>query len=295
MIYMKPELILGSAVVAAVCSGIFSYLISRRQGNLQYVTRERKEWREEIRKIAMDIEGASYQKTLRTFIKLKVRINAFGDRNYFKYDEDGHIWEVIRQLEEKNPGKKELERQQRLLIDYLSLLLKADWERSKKEVRGNVYEAVSWFFEILAGGSFMMIIVKEGKEIKLLYMVMIAIFYTVYIFILKRILMYEIRVFIKSILGVTKSTKSYRARKSVGATIVLMGGMGILAAIYLYISGQLLSAMNVGEMYKLGLIYLGSIQLAELGFECVQILEEIDMIYRLNERVFNLRKRWGRC
>ena len=58
----------------------------------------------------------------------------------------------------------------------------------------------------------MMIIVKEGKEIKLLYMVMIAIFYTVYIFILKRILMYEIRMFIKSILGVTKNTKSYRAR-----------------------------------------------------------------------------------
>lgn len=74
MIPMKPELILGPAVVAAIFSGIISYLISRRQGNLQYITQERKEWREKIREIASAIDGASYKETLRTLTQLKVRI-----------------------------------------------------------------------------------------------------------------------------------------------------------------------------------------------------------------------------
>lgn len=43
---MDIDILLGSAVIAAIFSGLVSYIISRRQGSLQYITGERKEWRE---------------------------------------------------------------------------------------------------------------------------------------------------------------------------------------------------------------------------------------------------------
>lgn len=45
---MLTKIILGSTVIAAICSGMVSYIISKRQGNLQYITAERKEWREKF-------------------------------------------------------------------------------------------------------------------------------------------------------------------------------------------------------------------------------------------------------
>ena len=141
---MSIKTILSSAVIAAVFSGIVSYLISKRQGNLQYRTAERKEWREKIREIARQLDGASYKKTLRLFTELKVRINSFGNNGILKtYASDAHIWKVINELEEKKPSDKVLHQKQKQLIEYLSLLLKMDWERSKKEVRGNIYGVIS--------------------------------------------------------------------------------------------------------------------------------------------------------
>lgn len=45
---MIIKAMLGSAVIAAMFSGLISYLIFKKQGNLQYITAERKEWREKF-------------------------------------------------------------------------------------------------------------------------------------------------------------------------------------------------------------------------------------------------------
>ena len=89
---MEIKSIIGPAVIAAIISGIISYLSLWRKGNLQYITQERKEWREKMREIASALDGATYKKTLKILTKLKVRINAYGDENNYRYDEDGHIW-----------------------------------------------------------------------------------------------------------------------------------------------------------------------------------------------------------
>ena len=49
---MEIKSIIGPAVIAAIISGIISYLSLWRKGNLQYITQERKEWREKMREIA---------------------------------------------------------------------------------------------------------------------------------------------------------------------------------------------------------------------------------------------------
>lgn len=143
MVDMKT--LLGSAVIAAICSGLISYIISRREGNLHYITGERKDWREKMRSIARRLKGASYKETLKIMTELKVRINAFGNNGIsVKYSDDAHIWQVINDLENEKPSKQILELKQKQLIEYISLLLKTDWERSKKEVKGNLYEIASW-------------------------------------------------------------------------------------------------------------------------------------------------------
>ena len=85
---MTIESVIGPAVVATVISGVISYLSLRRKGNLQYITQERKEWREKMREIALALDGAAYKKTLKILTKLKVRINAYGDENNYTTPQD---------------------------------------------------------------------------------------------------------------------------------------------------------------------------------------------------------------
>lgn len=139
---MNLETILGSIVIGGIISGLVSIMINRRQSNLQYITAERKEWRKEIREISYKLCGASYKDTLLLLASLKTRINAFGN-NSNKYIEDAHIWELIKKIEMTKPSKEVLKIQQEQLIEYLSLLLKFDWERSKVEVKGNLFNYLS--------------------------------------------------------------------------------------------------------------------------------------------------------
>lgn len=150
---MIIKAMLGSAGIAAMFSGLISYLIFKKQGNLQYITAERKEWREKIRNIANELDGASYLQTLHIMTDLKLRINSFGNGNISSdYDKDAHIWEVINELENEKPSKKVLRIRQEQIIQYLTLLLKADWERSKKEVKGDINY-------IICGASYMFTII----------------------------------------------------------------------------------------------------------------------------------------
>lgn len=141
---MNNSVILGSAVIAAIISGGISYFTSRQQGKLQYITDERRKWREQIRKIAENLYGAAYEDTLKILVSLKVRINSLGNNGvHSSYVSDAHIWKVINEIESVQPTELDLKLKQKQLIEYISLLLKNDWERSKKEVRGNIYEAIS--------------------------------------------------------------------------------------------------------------------------------------------------------
>lgn len=67
-------------------------------------------------------------------VQLKTRINAYG-LNSIEVLEDAHIWRQIRKLEAYE--KKEYDDLKNQLILYLSLLLKYDWERSKKKFMEN--------------------------------------------------------------------------------------------------------------------------------------------------------------
>lgn len=132
------EIIFSSTVIVALITGIFSFISSKKQDALQYITAERKIWREEIRDIAKRISNADKKNMKKILVELKVRLNPYGQYYSKEYSNDYHIWEVIHKLENKDTCDDCYHKLRDLLVDYLALLLKYDWERSKDEAKGNI-------------------------------------------------------------------------------------------------------------------------------------------------------------
>lgn len=59
---MTRCLVLEILAIATIISAGISYITFRKSSNLTYITQERKEWREAIRRIAEKLEKCSYKK-----------------------------------------------------------------------------------------------------------------------------------------------------------------------------------------------------------------------------------------
>ncbi len=174
---MTLENILTSGVISAVIAGIFAFVQKYRNTRLKNITNERKMWRDDIRKLSEELQKADdYNSILSVLVKLKVKINAFGnvidyDNDYENiklsilnpndnchdldrqklinltkyYKNDAHIWKQIHLLESNDNKNIENKGQKTILIEYLSFLLKYDWERSKSEIlinRQSIYSNI---------------------------------------------------------------------------------------------------------------------------------------------------------
>lgn len=143
--------ILTSSIIASLISGMIAFFQFKKNNQLVFITGERQKWREDIRSIADRIVSSkSFEDMENVLVDLKVRINAYG-RNSGDVMQDSHIWNVIDKLEKHD---EEYEAAKKLLILYLSTLLKTDWERSKAEVQGNGYQMAMYFFVICGEISF---------------------------------------------------------------------------------------------------------------------------------------------
>lgn len=142
-------MILSSSVIAGVITVLFNYMASQKQNYIQNITKERQQWREEIRKIARSLSQEDDTVKIRIILTdLKVRINAYG----YADDEimhDSHLWKIIETIEHGN--ENEIKEYKGILIICLSNLLKYDWERAKQEVRGNIYLKVLITIQVVCG------------------------------------------------------------------------------------------------------------------------------------------------
>lgn len=161
---MSWELILTSTVIATIVSGLFAFYQNYRSNKISKITDERKAWRDDIRIISKNIMAYTNEHKLEKEItKLKVKINAYGNSTFYDkkdpeistnkiklcekikikkqkrkqdvlqtkyYINDSHIWKQIHILENNNYEQKDKKK----LVDYLSYLLKYDWERAKSEI-----------------------------------------------------------------------------------------------------------------------------------------------------------------
>lgn len=130
--------ILSSGAMGALIAAILKNIQTEKNNSLNYITEERKKWRSKIRKIGEKIQKCEYgDNSIKEYLwELSSNINAYGKSEKNNYEQDGHIWEIIEEL--KNAQDEEsFEEDKEILLSYLSLLLKYDWERAKREIRGS--------------------------------------------------------------------------------------------------------------------------------------------------------------
>ncbi|MBE5990672.1 MAG: hypothetical protein E7250_23475 [Paenibacillaceae bacterium] len=135
--------VIGSSAFGAVITFLFTWITNRKSNSLNYITDERRKWRDKIREIIIGIESVKYagkgNKSINKYlIQLEVNINPYGKYDRKDYIRDGHIWDKINKLSESKT-EIEFENNKNTLLEYLVLMLKKDWERSKNEVRGYSY------------------------------------------------------------------------------------------------------------------------------------------------------------
>lgn len=130
---MDLQIILELSAIVSFIGIIVSYFTFRKSSKLNYITQERKEWRESLRTIVEELERCPYDKRKQVLTKLKTRINTYGFCGKNE-KEDSHIWKQISIIE--GCKQNEYENCREKLILFLSLLLKDDWEKAKKEVNG---------------------------------------------------------------------------------------------------------------------------------------------------------------
>lgn len=101
-----------------------------KKNNLEYITKERSEWRKGIRLIIADLLADRNRRL--AISRLKAQINPYGinlpDESKDYYMKDGHIWKLLNSFTYNEEDCEKLSR-------YLELLLKYDWERSKNEIK----------------------------------------------------------------------------------------------------------------------------------------------------------------
>ena len=130
--------ILTSTVIATIISSLLAMTISDKKNKLKYITNERQRWRNQIREIGEKINNTDNKtEIINLLTPLKLRINSYGFEDKKNILHDGHIWEIIRKFE--SDTSYEVKTFKNRLIQYLSMLLKFDWERSKNETIGNIF------------------------------------------------------------------------------------------------------------------------------------------------------------
>lgn len=124
---------------SAVISALISYFANAKNNQLKYVTSERSEWRKEIKNIMSALMKCDKydDKAKKLLTDLKLRINFYGMKKEYPHDiclnyfRDEHIWKEILAIEQGEDFKHHRE----ILVEYVGLSLKFDWERSKHETK----------------------------------------------------------------------------------------------------------------------------------------------------------------
>lgn len=159
-------IILSSTVIVA----IIQFFQGNKGNHLQYITMERTEWRKSMKEIIQDVNSSNLKNIQKPLAALKSNLNGYGYHALDQYPAtekldymaDEHIWLEIEKIEKavKRKDKNAFECHKEKLIIGLIMLLKFDWERSKKEVYGGISIPIAIFLFLF--GMLLAFIAKFG-------------------------------------------------------------------------------------------------------------------------------------
>ena len=84
---------------------------------------------------ACEFSGQDEKNIEKYLVELELNINSCGWGNKKDIKEDAYIWDEINQVK-KVDNEGDFKKHKELLIYYISIMLKEDWDRSKNEVNG---------------------------------------------------------------------------------------------------------------------------------------------------------------
>lgn len=132
--------IISATLIATIITVLANLHTSRRKEFIDNIIIERREWRKYMQALVEKLQKTSDMHELNILLAdLKVRINAFGYADKDDYLWDGHIWDLVKKLENCEDTNGEFKDTKKKLIHCISCLLKYDWERTKAEITGNHY------------------------------------------------------------------------------------------------------------------------------------------------------------
>lgn len=87
--------ILASSTFATIATLFSTHLSDSKKNQIENITLERKEWRNNLGSIAIELEKAlDYDKIMESIVELKVNINTFGFCDYNDIHADGIVGSV---------------------------------------------------------------------------------------------------------------------------------------------------------------------------------------------------------
>ena len=144
--------ILNSALIVTIISGIISYFVAKRHDDVKHVAHNQERRRKRLRKLAYKIEGASYKDTLKYLALLKLEIDIGEEKDLLnKSVHDDPIGKLIADREAKQPSKQQLRLMQEKLVQYITLLLRYNWEQSEKKIKGNISSEIALLLYLATG------------------------------------------------------------------------------------------------------------------------------------------------
>lgn len=193
---LKPEIIV--AIITGIVSLITLLYKTNRESRLSRITDERTKWRDEIRKLSTAISIIDVEhmegKTKRIFYSklssLETRLNSYGinSKDYLK---DCHIWRCIENLRNDNDCTND---EKNRLIKFLSLLLKYDWDRTKKECSLNINELLGYIIYATSNALIVFIAYNKFDNVKIKEVVLLLFVFSS-VFFSPHILMFLYKVF----------------------------------------------------------------------------------------------------
>ena len=139
--------LISGAGIGAVLSAVLVFVNNSKKNRLEFITKERSEWRRDIKSIIVDLLNGNNRYS--AISRLETQLNTYGryiskEDEYEFYMNDGHIWNLIDNFDYSSKNVK-------ILTKYLELLLKFDWERSKREIKFDTINNLIYF--VLVVGS----------------------------------------------------------------------------------------------------------------------------------------------
>lgn len=242
--------------LATIITCFFQLNMTHNTNSLKYITEERRQWRRDLCDIAKRIEVSHGKQMKQALFELKMKLNPMGIRDG-KILHDNHIWTLLEKMD-KEPNDKS---QKSLLLKYIQLLIKYDWEKTKREVTGN------------------------SDKRKMILAIIIGVIYIIYIHFIRcgnvfnqEYIMANFVIIMLPILLSSFSLKDFTQRKT---TIIL----GILFCI-----SNLLIVISLFSYYKIDYQYFMQENQFDIYFTVMIVL--IIFIYGNNMKITNIEKKY---